>query len=160
MQLIAEKRGKNDKLDHLRYVRGDGSETACPMPRQGILPHDLVHYVVESRLVALKGFTSLVAAGAAAAFAMEQTHDPAGKQVQTEAIQIEAIVEALQTQLWSGQFDEADFTEGVRTACEARATPPCAVDCGDALYNDALALHARWMTQPFHTSLTLDFPAA
>ncbi len=160
MRLIAEKLGKNDKLDRLRYVRADGSETACPMPRQGILPHDLVHYVVESRLVDIKGFTSLVAAGAAAQFAMEQAHAPSGSQGQAEAIQIEAIVEALQTQLWSGRFDEADFAEGIRGACGARATAPCPVDCGAALFGEAQALHARWTALPFHASLSLDFPAA
>ena len=31
-------------------MRRDGSTTGCAMPRQGILPHDLVHYVVESTL--------------------------------------------------------------------------------------------------------------
>ena len=55
MHLLAEKLGKTDKLDRLRYRRADGSETACPMPRQGTLPHDLVHYIVESRLSAIKG---------------------------------------------------------------------------------------------------------
>jgi hypothetical protein len=56
MKLIAERLGRNDKLDRLRCIRRDGSETATSMPRQGILPHDLVHYVVESGLGWRHGF--------------------------------------------------------------------------------------------------------
>jgi hypothetical protein len=44
MKLIAERLGRND------------SETTTAMPRQGILPHDLVHYVVESGLGWRHGF--------------------------------------------------------------------------------------------------------
>lgn len=160
MQLIAEKLGKSDKLDRLRYVRDDGSSTQTAMPRQGILPHDLVHYVVESRLGLCNGFTGLVARGAEASFAMELAHDPAGRQVETEAIQVEAVVEALQTQLWSGRFDAADFAEAVRTACIARERAPfdlAGIDAHELLYQGALALTARWACVPFHGSLTLSF---
>lgn len=161
MKLIAEKRGKTDKLDHLRYLRSDGSSTETAMPRQGILPHDLVHYVVETGLGAKNGFTGLVARGAAASFAMETTHDPSGKAVEAEAIQVEAIVEALQTQLWSGQFREADFLEGVRTACSMRETPAypfTAAQAGAILFRSPLKLDMQWKSVPFHGSLTLDFP--
>lgn len=48
MRLIATRQGRADRYDQLRCVRRDGSTTGCAMPRQGILPHDLVHYVVES----------------------------------------------------------------------------------------------------------------
>jgi hypothetical protein len=40
MRLIAQRQGRNDKLDLLRCIRRDGSETSTAMPRQGILPHD------------------------------------------------------------------------------------------------------------------------
>jgi len=161
MKLVAEKGGKSDKLDRLRYLRDDGSDTEAAMPRQGILPHDLIHYVVETGLGLRHGFTGLVARGAAATFAMDTTHAPAGKEVEAEAIQVEAIVEALQTQLWSGQYSDADFLEGVRTACLVRAQPPFVFDlpdAGRALFGAALALDAQWQALPFHSSLTLDFP--
>ncbi|MFB9245971.1 hypothetical protein IV454_17945 [Massilia antarctica] len=160
MQLIAEKLGKSDKLDRLRYVRDDGSSTQTAMPRQGILPHDLVHYVVESTLGLRNGFTGLVARGAEASFAMEMAHDPAGKQVETEAIQVEAVVEALQSQLWSGQFDDADFAEAVRVACLGRERAPfdlAGIDAERLLYQGALELTTRWMAVPFHGTLTLTF---
>ncbi len=150
MKLIAEKLGKTDKLDRLRYLRADASSVATTMPRQGTLPHDLIHYVVEQGLGLGKGFTGMIARGADPTFAM------AG----AEADQVEAIVEALQTQLWSGQFDAADFLEGVRFACAARERP--SVDfadgtAGQRLFDAALALDAQWRAIPFHGALTLEF---
>jgi hypothetical protein len=161
MKLIAEKLGKTDKLDLLRYLRNDGSSTEAAMPRQGILPHDLIHFAVETGLCLKNGFTGLVARGAAATFAMETTHDPIGKEVEAEAIQVEAIVEALQTQLWSGQFSNDDFLEGVRTACLMRETPTFAFsspDAGQVLFDSALELDTQWKAVPFHGALTMDFP--
>ena len=160
MKLIAEKLGKADKMDRLRYLRADASSTETAMPRQGILPHDLVHYVVESGLGLKNGFTGLLARGASATFVMDLTLDPAGKNVDTEAIQVEAIVEALQTQLWSGQFNNDDFLEGVRTACLAHDRPAFVfadADAGQRLFERALALNAAWMAVPFHATLTLEF---
>ena len=161
MKLIAEKLGKADKLDRLRYLRADGSSTEAVMPRQGILPHDLVHFVVETGLGLKNGFTGLIARGADVAFTMEATHDPAGHTVSTEAIQVESIVEALQSQLWSGQFAMDDFVEGVRTACLLHDRPTfdfADAAAGQRLFDQALALNAQWVAVPFHGALTLDFP--
>ena len=105
MKLIAEKKTARDKLDELLFVRRDGSTTRCQLPRQGTLPHDLIHYVVESRLPFRNGFLGLIAAGADAAFVLKVVHDKQNPQVETEAVQVESIVEALQTQLWAGGFD-------------------------------------------------------
>lgn len=160
MKLIAEKLGKADKMDRLRYLRADASSTETAMPRQGILPHDLVHYVVEMGLELKNGFTGLLARGASATFVMDLTHEPAGKGVETEAIQVECIVEALQTQLWSGQFDNDDFLEGVRTACLAHDCPTFVfadAAAGQRLFGRAQALNAEWMAVPFHGALALEF---
>ena len=161
MKLIAQKLGKADKLDRLTYQRADGSTTEAMMPRQGTLPHDLIHFVVETGLGSRNGFTGLVARGASATFAMETTHDPVGQGVETEAIQVESVVEALQAQLWSGQFVNADFLEGVRTACLMRERPTFVfrdADAGQHLFDAVLALNTDWQAVPFHGSLTLQFP--
>jgi len=160
MKLIAEKLAKNDKYDRLRYVRADGSETVSPMPRQGTLPHDLVHYVVESTLPLRHGFLSLVAMGADAAFVMQAVHDRANADVETEAVQAEAIVEALQTQLWSANFVREDFDEGVRGACAARGKPAldfAGIDPQRDLFDKALELNARWEQLPWFQDMRLDF---
>ncbi len=36
--------------------RDDGNSTRCPMAKQGILPHDFIHYVVEDTLNLRRGF--------------------------------------------------------------------------------------------------------
>ncbi|MES2126718.1 MAG: hypothetical protein V4463_05550 [Pseudomonadota bacterium] len=160
MKLIAEKLSKSDKLDRLTYERVDGSRCTISMPRQGILPHDLVHYLVEKQLGLRHGFTGIVAGGGDANFTMGQTHDPANKLLQAEAVQVEAIVEALQTQLWCGSFTEEDFLEGARSAAEVRGKP--AFDFGGRdlealLYLPAQKLGAEWSAIPFYGSMTLEF---
>lgn len=159
MKLIAEKLGKNDKFDRLRFIRADGSETQCPMPRQGTLPHDLVHYVVESALPLKHGFLSLVAAGSDADFVMQAVHDVANLDVETEAVQAEAIVEALQTQLWCGAFDRESFLEAARLAARARDKPifEFAGFDPEVLYKRALALLQQWNEVPFHQRMELTF---
>ena len=162
MELIAEKLGKTDKLDRLRYVRADGSFTACSMPRQGILPHDLIHYVVESQLQLSNGFTGLIAQGAEAAFATQLSHGLAEKMAGAEAIQVEAMVEALQTQLWAGQFSMEDFVEGVRTACHARDQSTfdfSDTDIPPRLFEKVRELNMQWAAVPYYGSLTLQFPS-
>jgi hypothetical protein len=128
------------------------------MPRQGILPHDLVHAVVESGLGWRHGFLGMIAAGADIGWTMEQTHDPANRSVADQAIHAEAVVESLQAQLWSGVFDELMFLDGVRSACEARgrSVPELPPGVGTALFEQALALNARWQQVPFHGTLELE----
>lgn len=162
MKLIAEKRSKTDKYDVLRFVRNNGSCTDTVMPRQGILPHDLLHYVVESALPLRHGFLSLLARGADAQFVMEAVHDAANKDVATEAVQAEAIVEGLQAQLWSGTFDEAAFLAGAASACTARDKQPfdfskVGIDIKAALYDRALSLNEKWNTAPYFSTLSLEF---
>lgn len=131
------------------------------MPRQGTLPHDLVHYVVESALPLKHGFLSLVAAGSDAGFVMQTLHDPTNMDVAAEAVQAEAVVEALQTQLWGGAFDHDSFLDGMRLATASRGKPPFEFDGIDpqSLYDRALALLQQWHQIPFHQSLELTFVA-
>lgn len=160
VRLIAEKSGRTDKYDSLRFLRGDGSETRTSMPRQGTLPHDLVHYVVESALPLQHGFLSLVAAGTDASFVMQAMHEPGSQRVETEAVQAEAVVEALQAQLWSGCFDKDAFLEGVDSASAARGKPAfdfSGIDPRALLYDRALALLERWNEVPFHEAMELVF---
>jgi len=160
MKLIAEKHSKTDKLDRLRYMREDGSSTECSMPRQGTLPHDLIHYVIESQLQLKNGFTGLIAQGAEAAFATQLAHGLAEKMAGTEAIQVEAMVESLQTQLWAGKFSRDDFVEGVRTSCAGRDKPTLdldGVDVQSLLFEKALTLNSEWAKVPYYGALTLEF---
>lgn len=160
MKLAAERLGHIDRLDRLRCIRRDGSETATSMPRQGILPHDLLHYVVESGLGWRHGFLGMIAAGADIGWTMQQTHDPANRDIADQAIHAEAVVESLQAQLWSGTFDEAAFLDGLRDACQARgrSVPVLAAGTGETLFGQALVLNTRWQQIPFHGTLVLEMP--
>lgn len=158
MKLIVTKQGKGDKYDLLRCVRRDGSAAQTQMPRQGILPHDLVHYVVESALGYRHGFLGLVAAGADIQAVMVDLHDPHSRRVADEATHAAAIVESLQAQLWSGAFDALAFADGVAGACARRgreAPGLSRMDPARDLYDAALELNARWQQVPFHGSLEL-----
>lgn len=160
MQLIVKKCTPSDKYDQLSFVRADGSRSQCSMPRQGILPHDLIHYVVESALAFEFGFLSLVAQGADPTFVMESVHDKNNAQVSAEAVQVEAIVEALQTQLWAGQFDTEMFIYAADMACTARNTDPysfAGIDPETRLFQAALALTQEWAAVEFSSTLELNF---
>jgi hypothetical protein len=160
MKLILTRRGRTDKYDDLLCVRRDGSTTGCAMPRQGILPHDLVHYVVESTLGWRHTFYGMIAAGADIGPAMEQAHDPGNAALVDQAIHAEAVVESLQAQLWSGTFDAALFDEGVRTACtgRGRSVPALPADAGRQLLDAVRALDARWQQVSWHGTLELELP--
>jgi hypothetical protein len=66
MRLTFTKRG--GKYDDLLIERPFGPSEAIRCPKQGIIPHDMVQYAVESTL-AHRGFLALVADGKAARFA-------------------------------------------------------------------------------------------
>ena len=162
MRLIAEKLGKTDKYDRLRFLRSDGSECATSMPRQGTLPHDLLHYIVETALPLKHGFLSLVAAGQDARFVMELAHDAANAQISTEAVQAEAIVEALQTQLWGGYFDLDDFLQGANLASAGRGKAAfdfSSLNPQSLLYDRAMALLERWSQLNYYQNMELAFVA-
>lgn len=160
MKLIAEKRSKADLYDVLRFVRNNGSCTDTLMPRQGILPHDLLHYVVESALPLRHGLLSLVARGADVEQVMAAAHDPANGTAELEAVQAEAIVAGLQAQLWQGDFDEETFLDSAAQACHARDKAPfdfTPFDVRSCLYERALALHRQWCAAPWFSTLSLEF---
>jgi len=161
MKLVVEKKGPRDKYDYLRFLRSDGSSAGCQLPRQGTLPHDLIHYVVESSLPLKVGFLGLVASGSDAGYVLEILHDRSNPAIETEAVQVESIVEALQTQLWAGAFDDSSFLEAAELAASSRGRS--AFVFGDPapceLYERALLLLTKWNSIPYHGKLELDFEA-
>lgn len=160
MKLIALKLEQGGKYDRLRVVRNDGSETTCDMPRQGVLPHDLVHAVVESRLLLQDGFLGLVGKGADIVFAEKNFRDYIDPVRHFEVAQAESVVEGLQTQLWAGEFDMDAFLAGVSGACAMRkvAVPVISDSDGNLMFAQALQLNAQWQQVPAKTEFVLPFP--
>ncbi len=161
MKLMVEKKGPREKYDHLKFVPKDGSTTQCQLPRQGTLPHDLIHYIVEDRLPFNNGFLGLIASGSDAEFVLKIVHDKLNPEVETEAVQVESIVEALQTQLWAGAFDINSFLEGAELAASSRGKSAFSFGNFDPreLYERALALLNGWSSIPFYGKMELDFKA-
>lgn len=162
MKLIAHKMEAVGKYDRLRVVRDDGSETGCEMPRQGVLPHDLVHAVVESRLQLQEGFLGLVGKGADIAFAEKNFRDYIDPERHFEVAQSESVVEGLQTQLWQGEFDFNAFLAGVAGACAMRgvAVPTITEIDGQAMFETAVRLNTHWQKVPVKAEFVLPFPLA
>ncbi|MFZ9348695.1 MAG: hypothetical protein ACO25T_07780 [Arenimonas sp.] len=160
MKLIARKMEAAVKLDRLRVVRDDGSETSCELPRQGVLPHDLVHAVVESHLNLREGFLGLVAKGADIAFAEKNFREYIDPERHFEVAQAESVVEGLQTQLWQGAFDFTAFIAGVEGACAMRGvvTPKISEADGQAMFDTAVRLNDQWRQVPAKAEFTLAFP--
>jgi hypothetical protein len=159
MQLIATRGSATDRYDHLRVVRADGSACDVAMPRQGALPHDLVHALVETAMGFSDGFLGLVAKGADIAFAEKNFHEYVDPVRHAQVAQAESLVEALQTQLWAGAFDADAFAYGVETACAMRGVAvPDLARCDAALFERAVALGRAWNALPNRAQWTLAFP--
>lgn len=135
------------KYDRLTIWRGDASET-LECPKQGIIPHDMVHFAVESMLQA-RGFLGRVRDGEAASFRMA---------AEAESDGVERLVEVFQGDAWSGgDSTPEDMLALYRVTCEARRCPPLAVTADDILaVRDCIAvLDRRWQALAVGESLEL-----
>jgi hypothetical protein len=113
------------QADTITCVRPDGSTTTLEMPRQGILPHDAFHFVVETTLSWHDGLFGQVGRGAALEDIVEKLHRQSGAWSKiTQALQTEALVDCLQAEQWGGASDPATFAEKLVLACRRRAVVP------------------------------------
>jgi hypothetical protein len=101
----------DSKFDKVEFARDGAVLTAIQNPKQGIIPHDLIHLIVERKL-GLRGFTQMV---------FEGQLDPYTMVPDGEAWLSEAMVESIQGMLWSGNFDCGQFNEWIQSICEQRA---------------------------------------
>lgn len=148
MELVFTKgTGKYDRMDVLRS--GVPTE-AIDCPKQRIIPHDMVHYAVESTLHR-RGFIGRVHDGEAASFQMQGDAESDG---------VERLVEVFQADGWSGwNTPPADMLDLYQVTCRARACEPLPVrvDDVDAIRSCLLDLTARWEPLAAGESLTLRF---
>lgn len=120
------------KADRLTCDREDGTTTTGEMPRQGILPHDAIHFVVESTLGWRDAFFGQVARGLALNPADRNTP---GAQVDwaaaPQALQAESLVECLQAEQWGGAADPETFSATLAVTCRRRGVAPPALASDD-----------------------------
>lgn len=135
--------GKYDRLE----IERDGlpSET-IDCPKQGIIPHDMVHHAVESTLLA-RGFLGRVMAGESANFQM-----PA----EAESDSVERLVEVVQGDAWAGSTTAVqEMIEMYRVTCLARECAMLPVSAADIVgIRDRIAeLATLWSKVPVGGSL-------
>ena len=118
--------------DTLVCERPDGSKMQGAMPRQGILPHDAFHFVVETTLDWRDAFFGHIAAGAAhlsLAAKLDAAKPPSAKI--TPTLQSAALVECLEATQWGGAPDPAVFAKELAAACRRRRVPPPDISAED-----------------------------
>lgn len=121
-----------DAADSLTCVRPDGSTTSDAMARQGILPHEAFHFVVESTLGWDGAFFGRVARGASLAEVSAALHGGPGRRPRLkQAQQAEALIECLQTSQWGGAATSAGFAKDLTAACRRRRVSPPAISPED-----------------------------
>lgn len=137
--------GKYDRLD---LERADGSRGTINCPKQGMIPHDMVHWAVETVLDEADGFLGRVAAGAAAAFTLKSGE--AGEA-------IERIVETVQAECWSGPVPTDQFLDIYAHACGARGHAVLPIEAAqvEAIRARIAELTAQWDAVPLHGALVL-----
>jgi hypothetical protein len=100
----------NTKMDRVEYFDSGKCIAYLENPKQGILPHDFIHALVESELK-IRGFTDLIFEGKKAEFAMK---------ADGEAWLAESMVEAIQGMCWSNQIDFDQFNVWVENTGNQR----------------------------------------
>ncbi|HEX8937489.1 MAG TPA: hypothetical protein VF776_04400 [Sphingomicrobium sp.] len=102
---------KGEREDRIEAVRADGSCVRTSFPHKGPVPHDAVHFYVESTLAIPDAFWGMVARGedpeAIAAIAKAAGHASAARAAVPDEsvirlVQAERAVECFEADLWSG----------------------------------------------------------
>ncbi|HEY2346260.1 MAG TPA: hypothetical protein VGH80_10305 [Xanthomonadaceae bacterium] len=148
MELVFTK--GNGKYDRMDVIRGDGVRESVDCPKQRIIPHDMVHFAVES-VLCNRGFLRRVHEGEPANFRM-------APDAETDAV--ERLVEVFQGDGWSGgNSPPDDMLDLYRVTCEARACPVLPIDASDihAVRARIEELTAQWNAVDVGGTLRLAF---
>jgi len=146
MQLIFTKgAAKTDRME----VRRDGVVTdRIDCPKQGIVPHDMVHYAVEN-VLHRRGFIGRVLEGEAASFRMVADSESDG---------VERLVEVFQADGWAGwNTPPQDLLDLYQVTCKARQCAPLTVSLDDleSVRQKLLLLTQRWQAVAVGDALVL-----
>lgn len=139
---------RDGKYDALAIDRDDGTTETIACPKQGIIPHDMVHYAVES-VLGHSGFLSLLEQGQAARAAFGAASEEA----------VERLVETFQAEMWGGRVPAADLLATYSHACDVRGHDalPVSLAAIDAIRARLDMLTARWSALPVNDVMILEF---
>lgn len=135
------------KYDTLRIEREGLPGETVQCPKQGIIPHDMIHYAVES-VVPHRGFLSLLKEGQPVGFAME---------ADGSARAVERLVEAFQAEMWGGRVPAADLLAVYVHACGDEDAPAVSVAEVEAIRERIDALSEEWARVPVAGGMTVVF---
>ena len=159
MQLIFTK--GSGKMDRLEFRLHGEKIVEVQNPKQGIIPHDMVHLAVELTFP-LKGFIQLVFDGHQPGKIMEVLHGFAPKleaEFPATSWMAESLVESFQAAVWSKNSSFQDLEYAYLSACDARKITPNSIDEAD--YKKCMELMEiltlRWRETPIGESLELPF---
>ena len=141
--------GKYDEM----AVQRMGKTEVIPCPQQRIIPHDMVHFAVESTL-GRRGFLGRVGNGEAAEFNMG---------AEAEGDGVERLVEVFQGDAWSGgDSDPADMLDLYRVTCRARGCNPLPISEADIrLVRECMqALDQEWQALRVGDTMVLELHAS
>jgi hypothetical protein len=169
MRITITKGVREDRLD---MERADGSRASTSFPHKGPVPHDFVHFAVESELGLRRGFWGLVESGhhpeEVQEIAKAAGHASA-KRVQTpsadfvDAIQAERIVEAFEADHWSGGAgDPAGIIYMANAGCEQSLVPAAPMDepAVDRIRSRIADFSSRWSALAPGESIALEWPGS
>lgn len=135
------------KYDQMTVVR-DGVSQTIDCPKQRIVPHDMVHFAVESTL-RTRGFLGRIRDGEPADFSMRPEAESDG---------VERLVEVMQGDAWSGgDSSPEDMLDLYRVTCAARNCPTLPVKAAEIIsIRDKLReLDAQWQALAIGDSMSL-----
>jgi hypothetical protein len=119
------KNAPSESADAVSCIFSDGSTVTGPMQRQGVLPHEAFHFVVEKALGWHDSFFGQVAQGSTIDAVTAKLHDlNIGRAKNVQGLQSEALIECLEAEQSRGAFDPATFAHSLIIACRRRGVPP------------------------------------
>lgn len=138
-----------DRYDHLQIERDGLPQETVHCPKQGIIPHDMIHYAVES-VVPHRGFMSLLKEGKPADYSTQGDET---------ANAIERLVETFQAEMWSGRVATADVIAMYEHGCTAsgHVVAPVSGPDVEAIRRRIDELAEAWANLPEKGKLTLLF---
>lgn len=137
------------KSDRMEVIRASGVTETLACPKQGIIPHEMVHCAVEGTLHR-RGFVAHVLDGKTPGFNMAMDAESDG---------VERLVEVFQADAWAGWTTlPTDMLDLYRVTCFSRECAPLDVSVGDIeeIRRKMLDLSAKWQAIAIGETLVID----
>jgi hypothetical protein len=160
---------KGERSDRIDALRANGGKVSTTFPHKGPIPHDAVHFFVESGLGISDGFWGMVAEGhhpeEIAGIAKEAGHASAKRACVPDPaiipiIQAERTVECFEADLWSGGDSHPDMIRAtIAAGCAQSLVPIVEItdEAIDSIRSELTEFLRRWTAGEPGERLVLDW---